>query len=561
MSSARPGTRSMRCGSRSKPTCRSVSCASRGRNCANAPSRPWPPSARRWGRATRPQCSRRCRPPRGSRRFRWRAVGRPIPRCSTRMPGHEPGTGRQRARRRAGGMQRRSGHRLLSRWVLQHLRGRRRLSHRLLGADPGIPRIQRLARKRPDDAAAGIRLSGPPARPALVPVRTPLAGSGASRLRASRDARGDPPTDTGTRSAGPASCARRRRDALTVMQLQQSAKGVRISSGAMNAQPPVFRRLRLFAASLITLVLAGCCPGEAVDERGWPKELVLGLVPALEADALVDNLDPLADYLETELGVPVTSFVPQDYTGLVEALGAGRADIGMLPPFAAMLGQRRYDLEPILISTRKGETGYRTQWMTNDPSVCESPPVAVERICESRVAGRQDIVRTFLQCEGDLEQVRDETVAFVDPNSTSGFLFPAVQLMDMGIDPERDVNGLFVGGHDAAVLAVYAGDTRFGVAYEDARNMICDQYPDIGEKAIVFDYAPMIPNDGVQLRPGLPDDLKEAIIRAFLKLTEEQAQLPDDEKILWVLYEIDGFQRFEPGMYDPVRSAYEIIRQ
>ena len=329
----------------------------------------------------------------------------------------------------------------------------------------------------------------------------------------------------------------------------------------MSAWPRSPRRLRLLGPFLVALVLAGCCPGEAVDERGWPNELVLGLVPALEADALVDNLDPLADYLEAELGVPVTSFVPQDYTGLVEALGAGRADIGMLPPFAAMLGERRYDLEPILISTRRGETGYRTQWMTNDPSVCRTPPVAVERTCESRVVGRQDVTRTFLQCDGDLERVRDETVAFVDPNSTSGYLFPAVQLMDMGIDPERDVNGLFVGGHDAAVLAVYAGDTRFGTAYEDARNMICDQYPDIGEKVIVFDYAPMIPNDGVQLRPGLPDDLKEAIIRAFLKLTEEQADLPDDEKILWVLYEIDGFKRFEPGLYDPVRSAYEIIRQ
>jgi phosphonate transport system substrate-binding protein len=318
---------------------------------------------------------------------------------------------------------------------------------------------------------------------------------------------------------------------------------------------------RWVPASLFALILAGCCPGESVDERGWPKELVLGLVPALEADALVDNLDPLADYLAEELGIPVTSFVPQDYTGLVEALGAGRADIGMLPPFAAMLGQRRYDLEPILISTRRGETGYRTQWMTNDTSVCISPPVVVERTCESRVVGRQDVTRRFVSCEGDLEQVRGETVAFVDPNSTSGYLFPAVQLMDMGIDPERDVNGLFVGGHDAAVLAVYAGDTRFGVAYEDARNMICDQYPDIGEKAIVMDFAPMIPNDGVQLRPGLPDDLKDAIIAAFLKLTEEQAHLPDDEKILWVLYEIDGFKRFEAGMYEPVRSAYEIVRQ
>ena len=82
---------------------------------------------------------------------------------------------------------------------------------------------------------------------------------------------------------------------------------------------------RLILSLGLALLLAGCCPGEPVDERGWPKELVLGLVPALEADALVDNLDPLAEYLEAELGIPVTSFVPQDYTGLVEALGAGRA--------------------------------------------------------------------------------------------------------------------------------------------------------------------------------------------------------------------------------------------
>jgi len=311
----------------------------------------------------------------------------------------------------------------------------------------------------------------------------------------------------------------------------------------------------------LAALLTACCPGEQVDERGWPTELVLGLVPALEAEALVDNLEPLAEYLEGELGVSVRAFVPQDYTGLVEALGAGRADIGMLPPFAAMLGQRRYDLEPILISTRKGEVGYRTQWMTNDPAACDGEVVFEERACETRVKGRETITRRFARCTGDIGQVAGETVAFVDPNSTSGYLFPAVQLMQADIDPDKDVNGLFVGGHDAAVLAVYAGDTRFGVAYEDARMMICDQYADIGDKAIVFNHAPMIPNDGVQLRPGLPDDLKKAIADAFLKLAESQAHLPDDEKILWVLYEIDGFQRFEPGLYDPVRKAYEIVRR
>jgi len=319
-------------------------------------------------------------------------------------------------------------------------------------------------------------------------------------------------------------------------------------------------RPRLALVLLATCLLAGCCPGEDVDERGWPTSLRLGLVPAVEADALVENLEPLADYLSAELGVPVESFVPQDYTGLVEALGAGRADIGMLPPFAAMLGNRRYDIETVLISTRQGEVGYRTQWMTSDPSVCRTPVRVVERVCDSRVRNRVDVIREFRECEGDVAQVRDQSVAFVDPNSTSGYLFPAVQLLEMGIDPRRDVQGIFVRGHDAATLAVYAGDTRFGVSYDDARNMLCDQYPDIGEKVIVFNHAPMIPNDGLQLRPGLPEDLKQAIADAFLKLVAEQAQLPDDEKILWILYEIDGFKRFEPGIYDPVRTAYEIMR-
>ena len=311
----------------------------------------------------------------------------------------------------------------------------------------------------------------------------------------------------------------------------------------------------------LAVLLVGCCPEDRVDERGWPTELVLGLVPALEAEALVDNLQPLTDHLEAELDIPVRSFVPQDYTGLVEALGSGRADIGMLPPFAAMLGQRRYDIEPLLLSVRRGETGYRPQWLTNDPSVCESEIEISQHRCETRQAGREARNVNLARCQGSLEAMRGRTVAFVDPNSTSGFLFPAIQLADAGIDHERDINSLFVGGHDAAVLAVYAGDTSFGVSYDDARNLVCAQYPDIGEKVIVFNHAPMIPNDGVQVRPDLPADLREAIADAFLGLAKSQAHLPDDEKVLWVLYEIDEFLPMPEGLYDPVREAYELMRR
>ncbi len=301
---------------------------------------------------------------------------------------------------------------------------------------------------------------------------------------------------------------------------------------------------------LLTLLLAalsGCCPEQTLDERGWPKELVLGLVPALEAEALVENLAPLTDYLSTELGVPVRAFVPQDYTGLVEALGAGRADIGMLPPFATMLGMQRYDIEPILVSMRRGATGYRSQWLTHDASICAEPPQPDEN--------------GMLQCQGELTSMRGHNVAFIDPNSTSGFLFPVLQLRDAGIDHERDLRGLFVGRHDAAVLAVYSGDLRFAVSYDDARNMVRPQYPDVGEKVIAFAHTEMMPNDGVQLRAGLPADLRQAIRDAFVNLARSQAHLPEQEKLLWILYEIDDFTDATPDLYAPVAAAYQLLRQ
>jgi phosphonate transport system substrate-binding protein len=297
----------------------------------------------------------------------------------------------------------------------------------------------------------------------------------------------------------------------------------------------------------VVLLLASCCAGQVTDARGWPQQLVLGLVPANEAEMMVDNLQPLSDFLEARLGIPVRAFVPQDYTGVVEAMGSGRADIGMLPPFAAMLGMRRYDLEPVLVSIRNGDAGYRSQWMTNDRTLCRDEPVSD--------------ARGFLQCAGSLESIRGRTVAFTDPNSTSGFLFPSLQLLDAGIDPERDLRRLFVGAHDAAVLAAYGGDVSVAVSYDDARGMIRPQYPDVGERVIVFAHSPRIPNDGVLLRPGLPQDLKTAITEAFLALTREHMDLPREQRTLWIIYEIDDFIPATAGIYDPVAAAYDLLRR
>ena len=48
---------------------------------------------------------------------------------------------------------------------------------------------------------------------------------------------------------------------------------------------------------------------------------------------------PLADYLTEQLGIPVESFVPNDYTGLIAAMEAGQADIGAFGPFSLLQAQ------------------------------------------------------------------------------------------------------------------------------------------------------------------------------------------------------------------------------
>lgn len=300
-------------------------------------------------------------------------------------------------------------------------------------------------------------------------------------------------------------------------------------------------------ALLASLQMVACAGVEPAGD-GRPTKLVLGLVPATEAQQMVDNAAPLAEFLSKELGMKVESFVPRDYTGLIEAMGSGRADIGMLPPFASILGKERYGIETVLISKRQGVATYKTQWMTTDRSMCSEPPTPREP-------------NGYLFCEGGIDQVRGKIVGFTDPTSTSGHLFPALQLLDEGINPESDIQSIFVGSHDAAVIAVMNGDVDVSVSFDDARTWIKESFPDVGTKVIVWNESPPIPNDGVTVRGDLPEDIKVAITRAFEKLIASEAHLPLEEQTLYTIYEIDGFVPFEPVLHEPVERAFREMRE
>ena len=80
---------------------------------------------------------------------------------------------------------------------------------------------------------------------------------------------------------------------------------------------------------------------------------------------------------------------------------------------------------------------------------------------------------------------------FTSESSTSGFLFPALDLTNIGLDPQNDIEGVFSGGHDASVIAVYNGDADVGLSFDDARREIRDErvldFDTDSRRIVVFD--------------------------------------------------------------------------
>ncbi len=291
--------------------------------------------------------------------------------------------------------------------------------------------------------------------------------------------------------------------------------------------------------------------GEAVPED-WPEMLTLGLVPSREADVLVESAQPLADAIGAAVGLPVEAFVPTDYTALTEAMASGQADIGAFGPLGIVRAQDRAGAEFILQSLRFGGATYHTQYMTNDP----------DTYCMDEPQADPD---GFLFCNGTLEAEEgpagadaialiDEgtTLSYVDPTSTSGYLIPALQMMELGVDIDA-LESTFAGGHDASVIATLSGDVEVGLSFDDARTAVLEQFPEVGQEVVVFAYSQEIPNDGFVVRGDLPDDLKEEITQALL----DYAGTDEGAATLDAIYEIDGLQPAEDGVLDVVRQADE----
>lgn len=258
-----------------------------------------------------------------------------------------------------------------------------------------------------------------------------------------------------------------------------------------------------------------------------PKKLVFGFVPSVEADKIADNAKPMTDYLTKALGIPVESYTSTQYNGLIEAMGSGKVDIGSLPTLGYVLAKDQNAADIILKTVRKGSVTYHSMFVARADS-------GIKKI----------------------EDAKGKRIAFVDSQSTSGFLFPAAYLKARGINATDDSffsRSVYAGAHDSAIKAVYNGDVDVAAVYDDARDKVVKipAYKDVMTKVVKIGDAGEIPNDTISVRTGLDPALVQKIKDALVAY----AKTPEGKKTLYDTYGVDDVVTAQDSDYDPVRKV------
>ncbi|SET79821.1 phosphonate transport system substrate-binding protein [Oceanobacillus limi] len=296
---------------------------------------------------------------------------------------------------------------------------------------------------------------------------------------------------------------------------------------------------KLFGFALvlsITLVLAACgggsddSSGDEVEQE-TPDTIVMGFVPSQDSDTIADTVEPLADRLGEELGITVEGKVMANYTALIEAMGSNQVQVGFIPAFGYVQAQEQYDVEVLLKSIRYGSGTYKAQYVIRADSGIES----------------------FADLEGKIW-------AYADKGSTSGYLFPASQLMEefeleSATELENDFFGgtLPSGGHDNSAIAVYEGDADVATTFDDVRTELEEEYPDVMEKLDILDYTAEIPNDTISVTKELDDELVQEIKEIFLSFNDDDEMI----EIMNEVYNWDAIDEASDEEYEVVRQTYQ----
>ncbi len=262
------------------------------------------------------------------------------------------------------------------------------------------------------------------------------------------------------------------------------------------------------------------------------KTITIGMLPGGNPQSIEKESFLLAEKLQSKLGQPVQVFISKNYTGMIEALKSKKVDLAILSSMTYVMAEKETSVKVLLKKTWNNGAFYYSSIITKADSKLKH-----------------------------IKDLKNKKIAFVDEKSTSGYLYPEVQLRKNSLDDKHFKSVQFSGNHAASIdwlesgkvdaVAVFADDekakkgawTRFAKAKNFKVNVLWVSEP--------------IPNDPIVVRQDFYDDnpkLTHEIMYDLIEIQSESSSL---------LSEVLGSSELMPAtsrQYDPVREMVKTFQ-
>jgi phosphonate transport system substrate-binding protein len=280
-------------------------------------------------------------------------------------------------------------------------------------------------------------------------------------------------------------------------------------------------RRAILSISVAALVAMTAAPSFAQGKD--PARLRVALLPDENASTLIQNAQPLREYLAKALSKDIEIVVTTDYSSMIEAMRFGRIEVAYFGPFSYVLAKSRAPaIEAFAVGVERGSPTYNAVLIANKAGPVQS-----------------------------LAQIKGHAFAFGDQASTSSHLVPRAHIQrKAGLTAGKDYKAVHIGTHDAVARAVQAGQVPAGALSKAIFDVLVDRKTIDPARLTILDLSDPIPNYPIVMQGDLAPQLKSQIRAAFLEMK--------DAKVL-AAFRVERFAPAQDKDYDVLRDTAQIL--
>lgn len=225
------------------------------------------------------------------------------------------------------------------------------------------------------------------------------------------------------------------------------------------------------------------------------QHLLIGLIPEMNVFKQKERFRLLGEYLTKKTGVPVEFTILSRYGNIINRFNEDSMDGAFFGSFTGALAIQKLGVVPLVRPVNLDNTSTYQGY------------IFVRK--NSGIKGARDM--------------KGKKMAFVEKATTAGYLFPLAYLRENGV---TDVDHFFSeyffsGSHDAAIYAVLNGKADVGAAKNSIYDRVRKEERRVEAELVILAESPRVPSNGLCVRKGLNDALKEKLRGALLGLNND----------------------------------------